>query len=85
MSVPRSKLNAQGRVTVPVEIRRKLGIGPGSVLEWHHEGNAVVVRKPRYTFEDIRSALFKERPKTRTLEELKEGVADYIRDKHTRR
>jgi AbrB family looped-hinge helix DNA binding protein len=81
----RSKLNAQGRTTVPAEIRRKLGIGHGSMLEWHIKGDAVVVRKARYTFEDIRRALFPTPPRAHSLEELKEGIADYIREKHGRR
>jgi AbrB family looped-hinge helix DNA binding protein len=81
----RSKLNAQGRTTIPAEIRRKFGIGPGSVLEWHVEGDAVVVRKRRFTSEDIHRALFPKRPRAHSLEELKQGIADYIQDKHGRR
>ncbi|HEY5957433.1 MAG TPA: AbrB/MazE/SpoVT family DNA-binding domain-containing protein [Polyangiaceae bacterium] len=34
MALASSKLTAQGRVSVPAEIRRKLGLAPGSVLEW---------------------------------------------------
>jgi AbrB family looped-hinge helix DNA binding protein len=81
----RSKLNAQGRATIPAEIRRELGIRPGLVLEWHIEGDAVVLRKPRYTSEDIHRALFPKRPRAHSLEELKEGIADYIQEKHGRR
>lgn len=83
MSVPQSKLTAQGQISVPAAIRKKLGIGPGSILEWHDEGDTVVVRKAgRYTFEDIRRALFPKRPRARSLEELKQSIADHIRDKH---
>jgi len=86
MSLPQSKVTAQGQISVPAEIRRKLGIGPGSVLEWEEEGDKVVVRRVgRYTSEDIHRALFPTPPKPRTLEELKEGVAQYIREKHARR
>ncbi len=85
MPLLRSKVTAQGRTTIPAEIRRKHGIGPGSVLEWHIEGDAVVVRKARYTSWDIHRALFPKRPRAHSLEELKEGIADYIREKHGRR
>ncbi|HWS71755.1 MAG TPA: AbrB/MazE/SpoVT family DNA-binding domain-containing protein, partial [Thermoanaerobaculia bacterium] len=34
MALLRSKVTAEGRISVPAEIRRKLGIGPGSILEW---------------------------------------------------
>ena len=88
MSLPQSKVTAQGQISVPAEIRRKLGIGPGSVLEWEHDGESVVVRKAgKYSFEDIHRALFGNRPKPKpqTLEELKQGIEEYIRDKHARR
>ncbi|HEY0156409.1 MAG TPA: hypothetical protein VGF28_03875 [Thermoanaerobaculia bacterium] len=39
----------------------------------------------RYTFEDIHKAIFPTPPEPRTLEELKEAVAEYIRQKHARR
>ena len=45
----------------------------------------VVKPAGRYTFEDIHRALFPKPPNPRTLEELKEGVAEYIRKKHARR
>ncbi|MGZ8710781.1 MAG: AbrB/MazE/SpoVT family DNA-binding domain-containing protein, partial [Thermoanaerobaculia bacterium] len=75
-----------GQISVPAEIRRKLGIGPGSVLEWEQEGERVVVRKAgRYSSEDIHRALFTKRPKPRKLEELKQAIARHVREKHARR
>src|ERR1700751_4969729 len=59
MALAQSKVTAQGQISVPAEIRRKLGIGPGSVLEWEEEGERVVVRRAgRHTFEDIHRAVF---------------------------
>ena len=55
----RSKIAAQGQISVPAEIRRKLGGGPGSVLEWREEGDRVVIRRAgRYSSEDIHRAVF---------------------------
>jgi len=86
MALPQSKLTAQGQISVPVEIRRKLGIGPGSVLEWDEDGENVVVRRAgKYSSEDIHRAVFAKRPKARTLEELKQGIERHIRAKHARR
>ena len=87
MALARSKLTAQGQISVPAEVRRRLGVGPGSVLEWDEDGENIVVRRSRkYTFEDIHRAVFPEGPpKPRTLEELKEGIRQYIRKKHARR
>lgn len=71
---------------MPAEIRRELGIGPGSVLEWDHEGAVIVVRRAtRYTSEDLHRALFKKPPLRRNLAELKEGIRRYMRRRHARR
>jgi len=79
-------VTAQGQISVPAEIRRKLGIGPGSVLEWEDEGENVVVRKAgRFSSEDIHRALFSKRPRPRKLEELKDAIRRHAREKHARR
>jgi antitoxin PrlF len=87
MAIAHSKVTAQGQISVPAEVRRKLGVGPGSVLEWDEDGDAIVVRRVgRYSFEDVHGAVFGERrPRARALEELREGVARTMRQKHGRR
>jgi antitoxin PrlF len=86
MAVARSKITAQGQISVPAEVRRKLGVGPGSVLEWHEDGERVVVsRAGRYTSEDIHRALFpKQPPKPRSVEEMKAGIRRYLKARHAR-
>jgi AbrB family looped-hinge helix DNA binding protein len=86
MTLARSKITAQGQISVPAEVRRKLGLHPGSILEWHEEGEKVVVaRAGRYSSEDIHRALFVKRPrKTRNLEELKAGIRRYVKRRRAR-
>jgi len=86
MALAHSKLTAQGQISVPVGVRRKLGIGPGSILEWDEEGDKIVVRRSaRFTSEEIHRALFPERPpKSRTLDEMKEGIRRHARERHAR-
>jgi antitoxin PrlF len=63
MVIARSKVTAQGQISVPAEVRRRLGVGPGSILEWIQQGETLVVRRAaRYTSEDLHRALFKEPP-----------------------
>ena len=87
MTLARSKLTAQGQISVPAEVRRKLGIGPGSVLEWNEEGEKIVVRRSaRYNWEDVHRALFPDgSPKPRTLAELKQGIRRHVQGRHARR
>ncbi len=86
MPLALSKVTSQGQISVPAGIRRKLGIGPGSILEWDEQGDQVIVRRSaRFTSEDIHRALFPEHPpKLRTLRELKEGVRRRARERYAR-
>jgi AbrB family looped-hinge helix DNA binding protein len=85
MAIAYSRLTAQGQISVPKEIRQKLGVGPGAVLEWEEDGEKIVVRRAgRYSSEDIHQALFEKAPEPRTLEELKQGIPRYMKTRHAR-
>jgi AbrB family looped-hinge helix DNA binding protein len=86
MKVAESRITAQGQVSVPAEIRRRLGVSAGATLEWDVRGDEVVVRRSaRHSSEDVHRALFRACPEARTLEELGAGVDLYIRGRHARR
>ena len=87
MALAHSRLTAQGQISVPAEIRRKLGVGPGGVLEWHDEGGKVMVQRAgRYTSEDLHRALFPGGPpRPRSLAALKRGAGRYVKGHHARR
>src|SRR5437660_12491403 len=78
-----SKLTAQGQISVPAKVRQRLGVGPGSVLEWDDEGERVVVRKAGpFTSEDIHRSLFSKTPRRRPAAEMKAGIRRYIKRRH---
>ena len=85
MAIAQSKVTAQGQISVPAEIRKRLGIGPGSVLEWEEKSGEVIVRKAgRYTSADVHRALFGEtRPKPNV--NVKEAIRTRMRRHHARR
>ena len=86
MALAHSKLTSQGQISVPAKVRQKLGIGPGSVLEWDEDGDRVVVRKGgRYTSEDIHRSLFARPPKPRTVTDMKDGIRRYVKRRHESR
>lgn len=71
MAIARSKVTAQGQISVPAEVRKKLGVGPGSVIEWDQVGRRIVVRRVgQHTFEEMHESLFAKPPRPRTLREL---------------
>ncbi len=84
MTIARSKLTAQGQISVPSEVRKKLGVGPGSTIEWAEEGDAVVVRRAgKFTSEEIHQRLFPNGPPKEPVD-VKAAIRDYIRRKHAR-
>lgn len=86
MALAHSKVTAQGQVSVPAKVRQRLGVGPGSVLEWDDDGGQVVVRKAgRHTSEDIHQALFPKSPRPRAIQDLKAGIRRHVRKRHAGR
>jgi AbrB family looped-hinge helix DNA binding protein len=87
MALAHSKVTAQGQISVPRDVRKKLGIGPGSILEWDEDGDQVVVRRAgRFSSEDIHHALFPNKaPKPKTVDAMKEGIRRHVRERNARR
>lgn len=82
-----SRLTAQGQISVPAEIRRRLGLAPGAMLEWHEiDGEIVVRRAGRFTSADIRRALFPQgMPATQGTVDVKAALSAHARRRHARR
>ena len=80
-----SKLTAQCQISIPADVRRKLGVGPGSVLEWDNDGDRVFIRRVgRYSSQDVHRSLFQAPPTPRTLTDLTEGVRQHIKKRRAR-
>ena len=85
MAIAQSKVTAQGQISVPAEVRKKLGVGPGSVLEWDEKSGEVVVRKAgRYTSADVHHALFGDSAPHSKVN-VKEAIRMHMRHRHARR
>jgi AbrB family looped-hinge helix DNA binding protein len=86
MKLAHSRITAQGQVSVPAEVRRRLGLAPGSTIEWEAEGDSIVVRRAcRYSSEEIHCTVFPEGPAApRALSELKEGIRTHMKRRHAR-
>ena len=85
MPIAHSKITTQGQVSVPAEVRKKLGVGPGSILEWHESNDQVVIRRARrYTSTDIHEALFAEGLPRASIS-VKAGIRQHLCKKNARR
>jgi antitoxin PrlF len=87
MPLSRSKVTSQGQISVPAEVRRKLGVGPGSILEWEEEGGQIIVRRAgTFSSEDIHQAVFHGKPpEPKTLDEMKEGLRRRVLERYAHR
>jgi len=84
MSTIQSKVTAQGQISVPAEVRRQLGVGPGSVLVWEwRDGEFVVRRAGKCSSAEIHVALFGATKPVRTKQtDVKAGIRKYVRRQH---
>lgn len=83
MSIAQSKITRQGQVTVPAEIRKRLGLAPGSTVEWREvDGEIVVARASKHDSREIHEVLFPVSPRPVSLEDLDEGIRSRMRRKH---
>lgn len=84
VSRPESKVTSQGQISVPAEVRRKLGVGPGSVLEWQERKDGFLVRRTgRRSSAEIHAELFGGATPRHTGSAA-EGIRRYIRKRHAR-
>ena len=81
-----TRVTSQGQVSVPAAIRRKLGVEPGSTLQWTLRGDEVIVkRRSTYSSLDMHKALFPDGlPKPISDKQIKAAIVDYMRTKHAR-
>lgn len=85
MAIAHSRLTSQGQISVPAKIRKKLGMGPGSILEWVEDDGRIIVRKAgRYTSQEIHEELFDVAPDKKSDAELRDGIRQRMKRRHAR-
>jgi len=86
MEVSKSRVTAQGQISIPAKVRQKLGIGPGSVVLWEEHGDTFVVRRAgQFSSEEIHQAIFRGKAaKARNLDDFKAGIRKRMKKKYAR-
>lgn len=86
MTIAQSKITAQGQISVPSEVRKKLGVGPGSLITWDEKDGEVVVRRVgRYTTQQLHRMLFPDGPPKGPPLDVDEAIRARMRRKYARR
>ena len=86
MILTESKLTSQGQISIPTTIRKKLGLVPGSVIEWgeNEAGEITVKRSVKCDSEDIHKAIFEIPPKMKSLEDIDAALRTRMKHKYSR-
>jgi AbrB family looped-hinge helix DNA binding protein len=86
MALARSKITSQGQISIPAAVRRKLGVGPGSVVEWEEDGDRIVLRRSgKYSSADIRRRVFPNgAPPPMTVEQMDETILREVLERNAR-
>jgi AbrB family looped-hinge helix DNA binding protein len=87
MKIATSRVSPQGQISVPAEVRARLGLAPGSTIEWDLEGDVIQVRRAgRFSSEDIHAAVFGgKKPRKVSIEEMDDAIGAHLKQKHARR
>lgn len=85
--IAESRVTAQGQISIPAEVRRRLGVGPGSVIEWDDDGGQIVVRRAgRYSSLEVHEEVFPYGVAERkSSEQIKAGIRAHVKKRHARR
>jgi len=76
-------LTSKGQITLPKEIRDRLGLDAGSVLDFQIlEDNTITARPVKPDARRIRGLLKSPHAVPLTVEQMDEGIAQHLREKH---
>jgi antitoxin PrlF len=72
-----TKITAKGQVTIPVEIRRKLGLNPGDRVTFRDSDDGIVIEPTRKAVHRLAGMLreYAENRPPATIDDLKEAAA----------
>ncbi|HLR24894.1 MAG TPA: type II toxin-antitoxin system PrlF family antitoxin [Fodinibius sp.] len=81
--MPEATLTSKGQVTIPKKIRKKLQLNPGDKILFQEteEGDVKIITRKK-SIRELRGILHRPGQKKVTVEEMKEGIKQYLKKKH---
>jgi AbrB family looped-hinge helix DNA binding protein len=87
-AVATTRLSTKGQVILPAELRKKRGWQPGQVLEVQETPEGLLLKPaplfPRTTPDQVFGMLHPPDGRTRTIEEMNQGIVDEVLARHAR-
>ena len=86
ITIQEATVSSQGQVTIPAEIRRRLGLEKGSTLEFIvQDDGSVTLRVPKWTFDSVLGSVVLPREMSLDLDaEIEEAMEEAMAEKHGR-
>ena len=76
-------LTSKGQITLPKEIRDRLGLDAGSMLDFQIlEDNTITARSVKPDARRIRGLLKSPRSVPLTVQQMDQAISEHLRDKH---
>ena len=80
MNLGHTRITAQGQTSVPSQVRRKYGLGPGAELSWEEIDGMLVLKPVRHSLADFAALLPAPPVQPVSLEEMEAAIADAVRE-----
>jgi len=76
MDLGHSRITNQGQTSVPAQVRKRFGLGPGSTLAWEEVDGQLVLKPVQYSLSDFASLLPPPPVRPVSLEEMEQAIAE---------
>lgn len=71
-----AKVTSKGQITIPVKVRRKMGLGSGDRVQFHEAANRnFTISAATRSVQELKGLLYKKGRKPVTIEEMNEAIA----------
>tara|TARA_R110002126_G_scaffold185155_1_gene333659 strand:- start:12366 stop:12620 length:255 start_codon:yes stop_codon:yes gene_type:complete len=84
--MPSATITSKGQVTIPKKVRDKLQLKSGDTINFEIEStNSARITSAKRSPSEAYGILFREDQKAYTVEEMDEGIAEYLRKKYRKK
>ena len=81
MNLGHTRITTQGQTSVPAQVRRRFGLGPGAELSWEEVDGALILRVVSYTLADFALRLPAPPQEPVSLEDMEAAIGEAVEGK----
>lgn len=81
MNLGHTRITSQGQTSVPSQVRRRYGLGPGAELAWEEIDGMLVLKPVGCTLDDFAALLPSPSAQAVSLEEMDAAIGEAVRER----